>query len=143
MEAGVYYKLIEVYEKLQSESDIQNEIVFFMHNWLTSDRKNINSHETLPCVRLICKHLLIKFQSAEELPKDDSSILLRVLSALNDATYKNTVLLGSLVEEFHLHKCLISILKSAKSNVYKLALKLIKRLIWKDIYCDQHCRRFI
>jgi len=46
-----------MYEKLPTEIELRNEIVFFMHNCLVTDSKDLTSSETLPCAQVICNNL--------------------------------------------------------------------------------------
>ena len=47
-----------MFEKLENEGEICNEIVFFMHNCLTCDSRDLTNIDTLICAKVICKSMV-------------------------------------------------------------------------------------
>ena len=47
-----------MYDKMASDTELQNEIVFFMHTCLVTDSYDLTRSETLPCAQVICKALI-------------------------------------------------------------------------------------
>mmetsp|Transcript_29415 Transcript_29415/g.39133 ORF Transcript_29415/g.39133 Transcript_29415/m.39133 type:complete len:201 (+) Transcript_29415:583-1185(+) len=56
-EASIQHKLLQMYEKLACDSELCNEIVFFMHNCLTCDSKDLTNADTLLSAKVICQNL--------------------------------------------------------------------------------------
>ena len=55
MERKVQLRLAEMYDKLENEATIRSEILFFMHNCLTSD---LNRGDLMLCAQVICNNLI-------------------------------------------------------------------------------------
>ena len=58
LEENRQYKLADMYDKMASDTELQNEIVFFMHTCLVTDSCDLTRSETLPCAQVICKALI-------------------------------------------------------------------------------------
>lgn len=115
LDKGIQHKLAEMHDKLQSEAELRNEIVFFMHNCLIADLKDVNSSKTLPCAQVICKHLA-SFKRTDFDDKKLTYVLQRALSALEIVTRKNRGMLSSLAIEFQLYRSLSLIANESKST---------------------------
>ena len=57
-ELNLQHRLVAMFEKLPNETELRNEIIFFMHNCLVGENKDLTSSQTLPCAQVICKSLL-------------------------------------------------------------------------------------
>ena len=126
-----------MFEKLESESEICNEIVFFMHNCLTCDSRDLTNIDTLICAKVICKNMvrLTATQFAQNQPLDQNQVYLikRTLLAIESTTRSNRNLLSEMASEYHLHNCLVTLLHRLNaekdSESVCLSIKLIIRLL--------------
>lgn len=138
-----------MFEKLYADADLTKEIVFFMHHCLVSDCKEVNSSMTLPCVQVICKHLLRSSQ-ADWGQCVDFTVLQRALVALEIVTRKNSGMLSQIFSDFYLHKSLVCFAKRSLSDaepcvteIAQLSFKLICRLIHRRKDVEFHCTQLL
>ena len=88
-----------MFEKLDSEIELKNEIIFFMTNCLSLFSVDLTSTDMLPCIQLICKSLS-QTTAIDLLNNLQIYVLERILIALNIVSLKNKGLLSSLTTDF-------------------------------------------
>ena len=126
-----------MYHKLEAEVTIRNEILFFMHNCLTSD---LNNRDMMLCAQVICDSLnSSKIASLDPTDHLQVYVLQRTLMALENFTRRNARLLSQLASDFQLHRSFVTIIGFSKllqtqrtddaTKVSQLNLRIINRII--------------
>ena len=96
IERRVQLRLAEMYNKLEGEIELRNEILFFMHHCLICD---LTSREMMPCTQVICESF-IRVSLLDPSDPMQVYVLKRTLMALESVTRKNALLLSDLASNF-------------------------------------------
>ena len=82
-----------MYTRLHTDVELQNEIVFFMHNCLEAgETKDLSSSKAMPCAEVICKRLAASsypLQLQKGQYTSEASVVYRCLLALEVVTRKD------------------------------------------------------